>query len=114
MLAYGGVNIEAAGEFINSMITPEYALEIQGCAKQLGIPYGWLTWFNLGYEIQDDCTSIVAQTNDGKILHARNMDFGLGVGFSSTLKDLTFIVINNFFFFVQQELSFHFFVKMQG
>jgi len=91
LLAYGGVNIEAAGEFINSMITPEYALEIQGCAKQLGIPYGWLTWFNLGYEIQDDCTSIVAQTNDGKILHARNMDFGLGVGFSSTLKDLTFI-----------------------
>jgi len=54
----------------------------------LGVPYGWLTLFNLGYEVSDACTSIVAQTNEGYILHARNMDFWEGMGFTSTLKNL--------------------------
>jgi len=38
--------------------------------------------------VSDACTSIVAQTNDGKILHARNMDFWEGMGFTNTLKNL--------------------------
>ncbi len=43
----------------------------------------------LGYEVTDDCTSIVAQTPDGKILHARNLDFGIGMGFTESLREAT-------------------------
>jgi len=70
----------------------EYSQEIIGCADQLGIPYGFLTLFNLGYEVSDACTSIIAQSTDGKIYHARNMDFWAGMGFTDTLKDLAILV----------------------
>lgn len=46
---------------------------------------------NIGYEVSDACTSILAQTPDGKILHARNMDFWAGYGFTNTLKNMTYI-----------------------
>jgi len=84
-----GVELEYIGETINNNYFPtEYAQEIQGCAAALGIPYGWVSLFNLGYEATDACTSIVAETKDGKILHARNLDFWDGMGFTATLKDM--------------------------
>ena len=64
----------------------------QGCAASLGVPVGWATLFNLGYEVSDACTSIVAQTTDGTIIHARNLDFWAGMGFTDSLKDMAFIV----------------------
>jgi len=91
ILPGNGVRIEYIGELINSFIPTEYAEEIKGCASAIGVPYGWLTLFNLGYELTDDCTSIVAQTVDGKILHARNMDFGEGMGFTDTLRQVAFL-----------------------
>jgi len=84
-------NLEYVGEALNYFYPKEYAVEIQGCAKSLGVPYGWLTLFNLGYEVSDACTSIVAETFDGKILHSRNLDFWAGMGFTNTLKELAFI-----------------------
>jgi len=93
ILPGGGKDIEAIGSFINSFYLPqEYAQEIQGCAQALGISVGWATLFNLGYEVSDACTSIVAQTTDGKILHARNLDFWDGMGFTNSLKELAFEV----------------------
>jgi len=56
------------------------------------VPVGWATLFNLGYEVSDACTSIVAQTTDGTIIHARNLDFWAGMGFTDSLKDMAFIV----------------------
>jgi len=91
LLAYNGQDINDIGEAINAVITPEYAQEIRGCAEAMEIPYGWVTIFNLGYEVSDACTSIVAQTNDGKILHARNLDFWAGMGFTDSLKNMSFI-----------------------
>jgi len=44
---------------------------------------------NLFYEFSALCTSIVAQTDDGKILHARNLDFGFGTAFTQDLRNLT-------------------------
>lgn len=67
---------------------PEYAAEIRGCADEMGIEYGWLTIVNLGYEATDACTSILAQTNDNKILHVRNMDFWDGIWLTNHLKNL--------------------------
>jgi hypothetical protein len=75
-------------EINDNYFPPEYAQEIKGCAAQFGIPYGWLALFNLGYEVTDACTSIVAQTANGTILHARNLDFWAGMGFTDTLKEL--------------------------
>jgi hypothetical protein len=88
-----GTVLEELGQEINDHYFPaDYAQEIVGCASQLGIPYGWLALFNLGYEVSDACTSIVAQTTDGKILHARNLDFWDGMGFTDTLKDMALII----------------------
>lgn len=85
-----GVRINELGEMLNDHYFPtEYAQEIQGCASALGVPYGWLAMFQLGYEVSDACTSIISQTLDGKIYHARNLDFGAGMGFTATLKNAT-------------------------
>eukprot|EP01126_Amoeba_proteus_P048753 TRINITY_DN5658_c0_g1_i4.p1 TRINITY_DN5658_c0_g1~~TRINITY_DN5658_c0_g1_i4.p1 ORF type:complete len:465 (-),score=73.54 TRINITY_DN5658_c0_g1_i4:64-1458(-) len=80
------------GALLNDHYYPyEYAQEILGCSQAMNVPYGWLALFNLGYEVSDACTSIVAQTPDGKILHARNLDFWAGMGFTDTLKNMSFI-----------------------
>jgi hypothetical protein len=77
------------GIALNLLYYPaEYAAEIRGCAEEMGIEYGWLTLVNLGYEATDACTSIVAQTNDNKILHVRNMDFWDGIWLTNHLKNL--------------------------
>jgi len=92
LLPNGGEYIGDIGAFLNDFYYPsDYGQEIKGCAKLLGVPYGWLALFNLGYEVSDACTSIVAQTTSGKIYHARNMDFWAGMGFTDTLKNITFI-----------------------
>lgn len=80
------------GREINALIKSEYATEIKSCSQQLGVDYGWVTLLNIGYEASDACTSIVAQIEDGTILHGRNLDFWAGMGFTDTLKGLTFEV----------------------
>ena len=40
-----------------------------------------------GYEVSDACTSIVAQTTDGKICARDNMDFWEGMGFTNSLRE---------------------------
>jgi len=92
ILPDGGTNLNMIGEAINELYMPtELAQEIQGCATALGVPYGWVSLFNLGYEVSDACTSIVAQDSTGKILHSRNLDFWPGMGFTDTLKAMSFI-----------------------
>lgn len=65
----------------------DYAGEVIGCANAMQIPFGWATLFQLGYELSEACTSIVAQDIDGTIWHGRNLDFGIGMGFTETLKE---------------------------
>jgi hypothetical protein len=87
LLLNNGEAIEDIGEMLNTKYFPtEQAQEIQGCSSVLGVPFGWLSLFNLGYEVSDACTSIVAQDPAGNILHARNLDFWAGMGFTNTLK----------------------------
>jgi hypothetical protein len=91
LLPRGEQYFDAIGKVLNEFYFPqEYAQEIQGCASVLGISYGWVTLLNLGYEVSDACTSILAQTNDGKVLHVRNMDFWAGMGFTGSLKDICY------------------------
>jgi len=78
------------GKSLNLLYFPsEFGAEIRGCAEELGVDFGWLSLFNIGYEVTDACTSIVAQTNQNKILHVRNMDFWDGIWLTNHLKNLT-------------------------
>jgi len=56
----------------------DYANELRGIATltaPVGFDLGILVGMNLIYDISAGCTSIVAQTSTGEILHARNLDY---------------------------------------
>lgn len=57
-----------------------YRDEIKGIAKDTGIPVGQIVIYNIFYEIFTVCTSLVATDNVGNMYHARNLDFGLFMG----------------------------------
>jgi len=79
------------GEFLNDWYFPQdLGEEIQGCADVVGIGYGWISLFNMGYEVSDACTSIIAQDPKGVPFHVRNMDFWAGMGFTDSLKTLAY------------------------
>lgn len=46
-----------------------------------GLEFGDIVLFNVFYEAFSACTSIVAKDGNGGVIHARNMDFGLFLGF---------------------------------
>lgn len=52
-------------------LPPTYKVELQGLAEVIGVPVGALF---LSYDITAHCTSTEAQTEDGRILHAGNLD----------------------------------------
>ncbi|XP_062864953.1 acid ceramidase [Trichomycterus rosablanca] len=54
--------------------------EIKGIADASGVPLGEVILFNIFYEVFTVCTSIVAEDPDGNLVHARNLDFGLFMG----------------------------------
>jgi hypothetical protein len=81
-----GERIAEVGRGINDFLTVEYGLEIIGCAKALGVDYGFVALMQLGYEISDACTSIVAQDPSGTIMHTRNLDFWDGITLTDQLK----------------------------
>ncbi|XP_030620888.1 N-acylsphingosine amidohydrolase (acid ceramidase) 1a [Chanos chanos] len=54
--------------------------EIKGIAAVSGVPLGEVVLFNIFYEVFTVCTSLVAEDLKGNLYHARNMDFGLFMG----------------------------------
>ncbi|XP_067386641.1 acid ceramidase [Emydura macquarii macquarii] len=64
--------------------------ELKGIANVSGIPLGEIIVFNIFYEIFTVCTSIVAEDKTGKLYHARNLDFGLFLGWN--IKNSSWIV----------------------
>ncbi|CAG0886982.1 unnamed protein product [Darwinula stevensoni] len=57
-----------------------YREEIIGIADATGIPLGEVTLYNIFYEVFTFCTSIIAKDISGTIIHGRNLDFGLFLG----------------------------------
>jgi hypothetical protein len=64
----------------------EYFEEIRGMyakAEELGygqnVTTGMLVFFQLFYELDMECTGILARDEDGNVVHGRNMDIGLPV-----------------------------------
>jgi len=64
-----------------------YATEIASISNVTGIPLGEIVLYNIFYEVFTVCTSIVAQDNDNKLYHARNLDFGLFIGWDVNTHD---------------------------
>ena len=58
----------------------EYGQEIRGIANATGIPTEEVFIYNIAYELEGGCTSIVAQDDHGRLIHGRNLDFGLFLG----------------------------------
>uniref|UniRef100_UPI00398ED09C acid ceramidase isoform X2 n=1 Tax=Pristiophorus japonicus TaxID=55135 RepID=UPI00398ED09C len=54
--------------------------ELKGIADASGVPLGEVMLFNIFYEVFTVCTSLVAEDKRGRLYHARNMDFGLFLG----------------------------------
>jgi len=81
--------LEQIGYDINRILSRDVADEMRGCGDAMGISTGWITLFNLGYEVSDDCTSIVAESMDGIIYHARNLDFGDGLVWTDMLRNMS-------------------------
>ncbi|CAH1777606.1 unnamed protein product, partial [Owenia fusiformis] len=57
-----------------------YGDELKGIATASGLPLGEVVLYNIFYEIFTVCTSIVGQDLNGRMYHARNLDFGLFLG----------------------------------
>ncbi|XP_047433183.1 acid ceramidase [Mugil cephalus] len=63
--------------------------EIKGIATASGIPLGEVVLFNIFYEVFTVCTSVVAEDDKGNLVHGRNLDFGLFLGWDVKNKSWT-------------------------
>lgn len=72
--------INERGDDMDKNLPQPFADEMRGIATASGLGLGEVIIYNLFYEVFTVCTSIVAESNTGKLYHARNMDFGLFLG----------------------------------
>lgn len=61
-----------------------YRSEILGMSNATGIGVEDFMLLNVFYELSSSCSAIVAQDIQGEIYHARNLDFGLLLGWDTT------------------------------
>ncbi|XP_029634262.1 acid ceramidase-like [Octopus sinensis] len=64
-----------------------YADELLGMADYSGINRGEILLYNIFYEVFTVCTSIIAEDKNGELFHARNLDFGLFMGWDLKKND---------------------------
>jgi len=78
------VYLESNQNMILDRMPNGYGDEIRGIQQAVGLKMSSLLAFNLGYEIMGFCTSVVAQDLSGHMIHGRNLDFGLFLGFNTS------------------------------
>ena len=94
------IAVEAAnviGDELDKFIPDPYAGEIRGAAKHANVSVGEALLSNLLYELTayrqaqggKACTSIVAESSEGKIFHGRNLDYSLE---TASLRKATIVV----------------------
>ncbi|XP_036105996.1 acid ceramidase [Molossus molossus] len=59
-----------------------YEEEMKAISDITGIPLGEIISFNIFYEFFTICTSIIAEDKKGHLIHGRNMDFGIFLGWN--------------------------------
>jgi acid ceramidase len=72
---------------LDEKLPQPYADELRGIANVSGVPLGEIVLYNVFYEVFTVCTSIVAEDETGKLYHARNLDFGLFLGWNEKTHD---------------------------
>lgn len=72
--------IDLLGPLFVEALPQPFQDEIRGISNATGIEIGEITLYNIFYEIFTVCTSIIAESPTGKLYHARNLDFGLFMG----------------------------------
>ncbi|KAF8367360.1 asah-1 [Pristionchus pacificus] len=72
---------------MNLKIAQPYQDEIASIAEATDIPVGEIVMYNIFYEIFTVCTSVIAVDDRGKVWHARNLDFGLFLGWDPKVHD---------------------------
>ncbi|XP_033096592.1 acid ceramidase-like [Anneissia japonica] len=84
------VNVTEAIAFIDKefalladQLPAPYGDEMKGIATAADIPLGQVVLYNVFYEIFTLCTSIIAEAPNGTLYHARNLDFGLFLGWDT-------------------------------
>jgi len=70
--------------FVADTLPAPYGDELKGIANATNIPLGDIVLYNIFYEVFTLCTSIVGVDKNGDTLHARNLDFGLFLGWDLT------------------------------
>ncbi|XP_064637768.1 acid ceramidase-like [Lineus longissimus] len=65
---------------LDDTLPPPFPDELRGIAKATGIPLGEVVLYNIFYEVFTVCTSVIAEDPHGRLHHARNLDFGLFLG----------------------------------
>eukprot|EP00794_Sanderia_malayensis_P007413 gene7413-8233_t len=75
--------IDKSLEAIVGRLPQPYQDEIKGISTATEIELGEVVLYNIFYEIFTVCTSIVGQDKSGKLFHARNLDFGLLMGWDN-------------------------------
>ncbi|XP_061440235.1 acid ceramidase isoform X1 [Rhineura floridana] len=73
-------SLESKLAWLGSTLPYPFNEEVKGIASAIESPLGDMVVFNVFYEIFTLCTSIVAEDKTGKLYHARNLDFGLFLG----------------------------------
>eukprot|EP00049_Salpingoeca_infusionum_P017159 m.351952 g.351952 ORF g.351952 m.351952 type:complete len:393 (+) comp16410_c0_seq1:100-1278(+) len=72
--------IDKRGDAILDAFPKEYGAEIKGIANATGVDLAALILYNMGYEVEGGCTSMVVRDGNNNLYHARNLDFGLFFG----------------------------------
>ncbi|XP_072240939.1 acid ceramidase [Leuresthes tenuis] len=75
--------------FMVDTLPNPFGEEIKGIADVSGVPLGEVVLFNIFYEVFTVCTSVVAEDDKGNLLHGRNLDFGLFMGWDIKNKSWT-------------------------
>jgi acid ceramidase len=84
---FAKADMQLLGQALLARLDAEYQGEVQSIASAVGVPVGYIAVAQLAYELSD-CTSIVANVGASDVMHFRNLDFGAGLGFTDTLRDL--------------------------
>ncbi|XP_063684632.1 acid ceramidase-like [Bolinopsis microptera] len=74
---------DIAFDLLLQTLPDPYKSEIKGVAKILGLPEGQVVLYNIFYELFTVCTSIIEEDSNGQLYHARNLDFGLFLGWDN-------------------------------
>lgn len=103
LMDYNGDNLI---NLVNSFPEP-YISEINGMSVATNISIKNFMLLNIFYEISTICSSIVAKDTNGKIFHARNLDFGLLLGWDFK-NDVVKLLLEN----IRLKIKFFFFYRL--